>query len=112
MERLTLPRDVKRIRSFLDHAGFYRRFIKSISQVAIPLTKLLQKGTRFKFNDECMVVFNRHNQDLVDAPTMKPPKYDESFEMICEASHNIVGVTLGQYNVNYFKKNFVKTYIV
>ena len=35
--------NVKGIRSFLDHAGFYRRFIKDFSQIARPLTNLLAK---------------------------------------------------------------------
>jgi hypothetical protein len=77
-------------------------FIKKKSQVTIPLTKLLQKGTCFKFNDECMVAFNHLKQALVYAPTMKPPRYDESFEMICEASHNFTGVTLGQHDGDTF----------
>ena len=34
---------VKAIRSFLGHAGFYRRFIKDFSKIARPLTKLLEK---------------------------------------------------------------------
>ena len=37
-----------------------------------------------------MVAFNHLKQALVDAPVMKPPKYDEPFELICEASHNAV----------------------
>ena len=28
IERMRYPRDIKDIRSFLGHAGFYRRFIK------------------------------------------------------------------------------------
>ena len=35
-----IPRSVKDIRSFLGHAGFYRRFIKDFSKIARPLTNL------------------------------------------------------------------------
>ena len=41
IEKLPPPRDVKGIRSFLGHAGFYRRFIKNFSKVSRPLTNLL-----------------------------------------------------------------------
>ena len=34
IERLPPPRDTKGIRSFLGHAGFYRRFIKNFSKIA------------------------------------------------------------------------------
>ena len=35
--------NIKGIRSFLGHAGFYRQFIKDFSQIAKPLTNLLAK---------------------------------------------------------------------
>jgi hypothetical protein len=41
IERLPPHRDVKGIRSFLGHAGYYRRFIKNFSKISRPLTNLL-----------------------------------------------------------------------
>jgi hypothetical protein len=41
IERLPPPRDIKGIRSFLGHAGYYRRFIKNFSKISRPLTNLL-----------------------------------------------------------------------
>ena len=43
MEKLPPPVNVKGVRSFLGHAGFYRCFIKYFSQIARPLTSLLAK---------------------------------------------------------------------
>ena len=54
IERLPPPVNVKGIRSFLGHAGFYRRFIKDFSQIARPLTNLLAKDAPFEFTDECL----------------------------------------------------------
>jgi hypothetical protein len=42
IEKLPYPRDIRGIRSFLGHAGFYRRFIKDFSKISKPLTNLLQ----------------------------------------------------------------------
>uniref|UniRef100_A0A151UE91 Retrovirus-related Pol polyprotein from transposon opus n=1 Tax=Cajanus cajan TaxID=3821 RepID=A0A151UE91_CAJCA len=39
--KLPPPVNVKGIRSFLGHAGFYRRFIKEFSKIAKPLSNLL-----------------------------------------------------------------------
>nr|GEY12859.1 reverse transcriptase domain-containing protein [Tanacetum cinerariifolium] len=52
--KLPHPTTVKGIRSFLGHAGFYRRFIQDISKIARPMTRLLKKDTPFFFSKkEC-----------------------------------------------------------
>ena len=51
--KLPPPKSIKDIRSFLGHAGFYRRLIKNFSKIARPLTNLLAKDMPFDFNDEC-----------------------------------------------------------
>ena len=43
IEKMSCPKDIEGIRSFLGHAGFYRRFIKDISKISRPLNNLLQK---------------------------------------------------------------------
>ncbi|KAG9458341.1 hypothetical protein H6P81_002849 [Aristolochia fimbriata] len=52
IEKLPPPTSVKGIRSFLGHAGFYRRFIKDFSKIAKPLSNLLSKDVKFDFNVE------------------------------------------------------------
>ncbi|RDX81018.1 Retrovirus-related Pol polyprotein, partial [Mucuna pruriens] len=44
------PASLREVRSFLGHAGFYRRFIKNFNKLALPLSKLLQKDVEFKFD--------------------------------------------------------------
>jgi len=58
IEKLPLPMNVKGVRSFLGHAGFYRKFIKDFSKVAKPLSNLLNKDVAFVFNEECMEAFH------------------------------------------------------
>ncbi|GKA47133.1 reverse transcriptase domain-containing protein [Tanacetum coccineum] len=52
--KLPHPTSVKGIRSFLGHAGFYRRFIQDFSKIARPMTHLLEKETPFIFSKECI----------------------------------------------------------
>ena len=47
------PTNVREVRSFVGHAGFYRRFIKDFSKITISLCKLLQKDVEFHFDDKC-----------------------------------------------------------
>ncbi|GKB77926.1 reverse transcriptase domain-containing protein [Tanacetum coccineum] len=57
--KLTHPTSVKGVRSFLGHAGFYRRFIQDFSKIAWPMTHLLEKETPFIFSKECAVLGQR-----------------------------------------------------
>ena len=53
------PTCVKEVRSFLGHAGFYRRFIKDFSKIAKPLSNLLAKDVPFHFSEECHQAFSK-----------------------------------------------------
>nr|GEZ89936.1 reverse transcriptase domain-containing protein [Tanacetum cinerariifolium] len=52
--KLPHPTTVKGVRSFLRHAGFYRRFIQEFSNIARPMTHLLEKETPFVFSKDCI----------------------------------------------------------
>ena len=58
IEKLPPPSSVKGIRSFLGHAGFYRRLIKDFSQISKPLSSLLVQGTPFYFDEQCVQAFS------------------------------------------------------
>ncbi|XP_024014412.1 uncharacterized protein LOC112088377 [Eutrema salsugineum] len=58
MMSLQPPTSVKGVRSFLGHAGFYKRFIKDFSKIARPLTQLLCKDVKFEFDDACLEAFH------------------------------------------------------
>ncbi|XP_021731029.1 uncharacterized protein LOC110697659 [Chenopodium quinoa] len=95
IKKLSPPVNVKGVRSFLGHAGFYRRFIQDFSKIAKPLTQLLLKDATFEFTDACMESFNRIKEALITAPIIQPPDWDLPFEIMCDASDYAVGVVLG-----------------
>ena len=53
IEKLPSPNSIRAIRSFLGHAGFYRRFIKDFSKISKPFSNLLIKDVPFIFSNEC-----------------------------------------------------------
>nr|GEX12895.1 reverse transcriptase domain-containing protein [Tanacetum cinerariifolium] len=89
--KLPHPTTVKGIRSFLGHAGFYRRFIKDFSKIARPMTQLLEKDTPFIFSPECVDAFQTLKIKLTKAPILIAPDWDMQFELMCDASDFAIG---------------------
>ncbi|XP_010314111.2 uncharacterized protein [Solanum lycopersicum] len=86
IEKLPPPISIKRVRSFLGCAGFYRRFVKDFSEIAHPLCKLLEKDCKFYFNKSCVYAFGELKEKLVSAPIVISPNWGEPFEVMCDAS--------------------------
>ena len=96
IKTLLPPITVKGIRSFLGHAGFYKRFIKDFSKIARPLCRLLEKDTKFNFDESCQSSFEEIRSRLVEAPIMAKPDWNKKFEIMCDASDYAMGAVLGQ----------------
>ena len=96
IQTLPYPTSVREVRSFLGHAGFYRRFIKDFSKITRPMCQLLQKDIEFDFNEPCKAAFDTLKEMLVTAPIIKAPNWELPFEIMCDASNYAVGAVLGQ----------------
>ncbi|GJY68181.1 reverse transcriptase domain-containing protein [Tanacetum coccineum] len=94
---------VKGVRSFLNHAGFYRRFIKDFSRISRSMTHLLENNTPFIFSDECIQAFQMLNKKLTEAPILIAPDWDLPFELMCDASDFAIGAVLGQRHEKHFR---------
>ncbi|RVW23034.1 Retrovirus-related Pol polyprotein from transposon 17.6 [Vitis vinifera] len=94
--KLPPPTNVKGIRQFLGHAGFYRRFIKDFSKIAKPLCELLVKDAKFEWDDKCQRSFELLKQFLTSAPIVRAPNWELPFEVMCDSSDYAIGAVLGQ----------------
>ncbi|GKA13810.1 reverse transcriptase domain-containing protein [Tanacetum coccineum] len=101
--KLPHPTTVKGVRSFLGHAGFYRRFIQDFSNIARPMTHLLEKETPFFFLKGCIESFNTLKRKLTEAPILIAPDWDLPFELMCDASDFAIGAVLGQRKNKHFQ---------
>ena len=57
ISKVPSPTNVKTVRPFLRHAGFYRRFIMDFSKIAKLLYKLLEKDAKFMWDKDCQRSF-------------------------------------------------------
>jgi hypothetical protein len=114
IEQLPPPTNVKGIHGFLGHAGFYRRFIQNLSQIARPLMHLLAKEAPFVFMEECLQSFHALKKALISAPVILPPDWHLPFEIMCDANDYAVGVVLSQsknkkhYAISYASKTLTR----
>jgi hypothetical protein len=47
------PTSVTQVRSFLGLDGYYRGFILNFSKIAKPITKLLKRGIKYVWSEDC-----------------------------------------------------------
>jgi len=70
---LPYPSCVREVRSFLGHAGFYRRFIKDFSKIMAPLCKLLVKELDFVFDQACKYAHDELKRCVTFTPIIQQP---------------------------------------
>ncbi|XP_070054883.1 uncharacterized protein [Nicotiana tomentosiformis] len=61
-----------------------------------PLSKILEKDTKFHFNDDCMRAFELLKFKFTTTPIIIAPNWSIPFELMCDASDLAVGAVLGQ----------------
>ncbi|CAJ2651186.1 uncharacterized protein LOC123922945 [Trifolium pratense] len=91
---LPYPSCICEIHSFL--GGFYRRFIKVFSKIALPLSNLLKNDVTFNFDDACKKAFDFLKKASTSAPIIQPPDWNIPFEIMCDASNYALGAVLAQ----------------
>jgi hypothetical protein len=78
------PRSVTQIRSFLRLVGYYHRFIPNFSKIAKPMTKLLEKDTKFKWSPQYEEAFLTLKKLLTTAAVLAQPDIDKPFDVYCD----------------------------
>ena len=88
------PTSVHQIRSFLDLAGYYRRFIPDFSRIAKPMMELLKKGVKFVWDDKCEEAFQTLKARLTTALVLATLDSTKPFDVYCDASGTGLGCVL------------------
>ena len=92
---LPTPKTQTEVRSFLGHAGYYRRFIKNFSKIASPLFVLLMKNVEFNWTNFCQEAFSTLKHQLSTAPILRGPDWTLPFHISFDASDTSIGAVLG-----------------
>lgn len=91
------PKKVTELRSFLGLANYYRRFIKSYSSMASPLTDLLLKKNRtWSWDEKCQAAFEDLKKAMTEEPVLALPDHKKAYEVHTDASDFAIGGVLMQ----------------
>ncbi|XP_019240149.1 PREDICTED: uncharacterized protein LOC109220141 [Nicotiana attenuata] len=91
------PTTPTEIRSYLGLTGYYRKFVKGFSTLAFPLTKLMQKVSKFQWSDACEKSFQELKSRLTMTPVLTLPEGTIGFVVYCDASRIELGYVLMQH---------------
>ena len=93
-------KNVKDVRSFLGLAGFYRRFVKDFSKVALPLTELTHEKVAWEWGALQQESFAALKSALCSAPVLVLPDPSLPYVLNCDACDYAIGATLQQDHGN------------
>jgi hypothetical protein len=96
------PQNVTDVRSFLGLAGFYRRFVKGFSDVALPITELTKTvtGAPFLWGPRQAAAFAALKGALCSAPVLLIADPKLPYTLNCDACQYAIGATLQQDHGN------------
>src|SRR5215510_3948011 len=87
---------VKQIRGFLGITSYYRKFVEGYASIADPITKLLKKDEKIKWEKEQEEAAQMLKDKLTTAPILRLPDFNLPFEVTTDASDFAVGAVLTQ----------------
>ena len=82
---------------FLGLVGYYRRFIKDFSRLAVLMKKLTLKEVKFEWNDVCERVFQELKWRLTLALILIVLERGQRYTVYCDASKDELGCVSMQY---------------
>jgi hypothetical protein len=90
------PKSKKQILSFLGLAGYYRRFIKNFSELALEMTELLKDNVEFIWTAATEQSFQSLKKAITSAPVLRSPDQSKPFTVTTDASGYAIGAELSQ----------------
>ena len=99
-----VPTSKKKIKQFLDLAGYYRRFVKDFAKIAWLLSKILRDRDNkikqeFEWKEEQQLAFDKLREALCNEPVLMAPDMTKEFIVTTDASDFALGAILGQREI-------------
>ncbi len=90
------PRNAHEVRQFLGLCSYYRKFVKSFSLIAAPLTELTRKEEPYVWTPERQRAFETLKSHLVSGPILAMSQEEGTYVLDVDASNWAAGAVLQQ----------------
>lgn len=91
-----MPTNKKEVRFFLGFVGYYRNHVPNVSSIAVPLTKLTGKRTKFAWDSSCDAAFTELKSRLISSPLINFPNTYGPCVLDTDVSMTGLGAVLSQ----------------
>ena len=104
IQKISIPKNIKQLQSFLGLVNYYKKFIENFSEHALPLTNLIrgknEKGKKISppiaWSEEADKAFNFLKSALCQDVILHYPDFSKEFSLASDASNYSVGGSLEQ----------------
>ncbi len=102
IKNFPVPQNVRETRSYLGLTSYYRKFVKSYSEIVRPLHELIKKNNTFKWGTPEQKAFDILRNKLMSPPILAYPdmKSDQPLILTTDASKNASGYILSQKSID------------
>ena len=90
------PKTIRRLKGFLGYSSYYRKYIKSYSSIASPLTRNTIRTKYLKWNGDCQISFDNLKEILSSDLVLQLPNFDKPFRLDTDACNYGIGASLEQ----------------
>ena len=87
IKKLLAPTNVNELCQFLCITGFYRKFVPFYANITNCLTKLVRKGTKFMWSEQCNNAFNILKEELSKLLSLQFPDPNKPFKLLTDTSN-------------------------
>ena len=98
IQNMPVPKTEKEVRGFLGKIQYISRFISRLTTICEPIFKLLRKGQKVEWDEQCQKAFDTIKHYLVNSPVLQPPRAGKPLILYLALEEDAIGAMVAQEN--------------
>ena len=98
IQDMPVPKTEKEVRGFLGKIQYISRFISKLTTIYEPIFKVLRKGQKVEWDEQCQKLFDTIKQYLMNSPVLQPPRAGRPLILYLALEEDAIGPMVAQEN--------------